>query len=87
MTVKTNIGNFGSFKDLEICMRTEGIDTVHVDTCDCWWAENVMGSFTWTLAQLQEHLKQVASLDDNGNYAESKTKQATKTNRKGNHNE
>lgn len=40
MILKTNIGNFGNFKDLETCMRLENHDKVVIDKAD-WWGTNL----------------------------------------------
>lgn len=40
MIIETNIGNFGNFKDLEICMRLENHDKVVINKAD-WWGTNL----------------------------------------------
>lgn len=40
MILETNIGNFGTFKDLEMCMRFENHNTVLIHKAD-WWGVNL----------------------------------------------
>ena len=39
MTIATEFGNFGSFKDLSIFMRLEGKASVFISSAD-WWGIN-----------------------------------------------
>lgn len=36
MILETNLGNFGTFKDLETCMRLEEYESVVVNKADYW---------------------------------------------------
>lgn len=36
MILETNLGNFGTFKDLEICMRLEEHESVVINKADYW---------------------------------------------------
>ena len=36
MILETNLGNFGTFKDLEMCMRLENHKNVIINKADYW---------------------------------------------------
>ena len=40
MHIETNLGNFGSLKDLETCMRLENHSKVIIHKAD-WWGTNL----------------------------------------------
>ena len=59
MKIETNIGNFGDFKNLEICMRLENHKKVVINKAD-WWGTNLklLKNLELTYEEVLEMLKQ-----------------------------
>ena len=49
MEIKTNVGTFGSFKDIETCMRLEGLERIEVISIKALMTtwERLAGEYTY----------------------------------------
>lgn len=63
MIISTEFGNFGSFHDLNIYMKLENKNTVHVFSAD-YWGINCIISSTGTTFNKQEVEKIVKGCDN-----------------------
>ncbi|MDD7218888.1 MAG: hypothetical protein PUI16_02685 [Clostridia bacterium] len=56
MTVKTEFGDFGSFKDLQTFMRLENKSDVTISSCDWWGIECILhkSGFTFTKNEIDQ---------------------------------
>lgn len=56
MIIRTNYGEFGNFKDLEIFMRLEGLQTMELLDVQYWGIDLSFTKGTYTYSQILEIL-------------------------------